>query len=45
MDSRRTKPFPALFPGMGNPMASEIRRIEFDAARGTRAAKEEVKYE
>jgi len=45
MDRRRIKPFPALFPGMGSPIENEIRRVEFDAGRGTRAAKEGMKYE
>ena len=45
MDKGRMKPIPVLFPGMGSPMETEIRRVEFDMSRGTRAAKEEMKYE
>ncbi len=40
MDKGRMKPVPAMFPGMGSPLETEIRRIEFDAGRGTRALKE-----
>ncbi|MBQ2956930.1 MAG: hypothetical protein IJE08_10760 [Clostridia bacterium] len=37
MDRGRMKPVPLLFPGMGNPWETEIRRVEFDPARGTRS--------
>ena len=39
MDRGRMKPVPMLFPGMGSPLETEIRRIEFDQASGTRAEK------
>ena len=31
---------PVLFPGMGSPLETEIRRIEFDMGRGTRSVRE-----
>lgn len=37
MDKGRMKPVPMLFPGMGSPLETEIRRIEFDMSRGTRS--------
>ena len=40
MDNGRTKPVPVLFPGVGSPLQTEIRRIEFDMGRGTRACRE-----
>lgn len=40
MDKGRMKPVPILFPGMGSPLETEIRRIEFDMGRGTRAVRE-----
>ena len=39
MEQGRVKLPPVLFPGMGSPIESEIRRIEFDAGRGTRAGR------
>ena len=40
MDNGRIKPVPVLFPGVGSPLQTEIRRIEFDMSRGTRAGRE-----
>ena len=40
MDKGRMKPVPMLCPGMGSPLETEIRRIEFDVSRGTRAVRE-----
>lgn len=45
MDKARMKPVPVLFPGMGSPLETEIRRIEFDAGRGTRAVREGEAHE
>ncbi len=45
MDKGRMKPIPMLCPGMGSPLESEIRRIEFDMGRGTRAGREERQHE
>ena len=45
VDKGRMKPVPALFPGMGSPLETEIRRIEFDVSRGTRAVREGINNE
>ena len=45
MDKGRMKPAPVLFPGMGSPLETEIRRIEFDMSRGTRAVREGMQHE
>lgn len=45
MDKGRMKPIPMQCPGMGSPLETEIRRIEFDMSRGTRAVREGDQYE
>jgi len=45
MQRGRMKPVPVLFPGIGSPIESEIRRVEFDETRGTRAGMESAAYE
>ena len=45
MDKGRMKPVPILFPGMGSPVETEIRRTELDMSRGTRAVREGNLYE
>lgn len=45
MDQGRVKATPMLFPGLGSPLKGEIRRVEADAERGTRAGKEGAAYE
>ena len=45
MDKGRMKPVPVMYPGVGSPMETEIRRIEFDMSRGTRAVREGENHE
>lgn len=45
MNNGYVKMPPILFPGAGNPMEKEIRRVEFDADRPARPARKENGYE
>ena len=40
MNTSRMKPVPMLFPAMGSIRETEIRRVEFDAARTIGTGKE-----
>lgn len=45
MERGHIKHMPVLFPGMGSPLETEIRRIEFDWGRGVRMRRAEENHE
>ena len=45
MCEKRTQRPPLLLPGMGSPLETEIRRVEFTLERNVRFSKAGAKYE